>query len=82
MENVELEIQGDTLILRVDLTKECGFTGGGKSVRIGSSEGNVQLWVDGKPHPDKIRFNLNVFRSLKPEEQKAAEEHRRSGAFF
>jgi hypothetical protein len=81
MENCELEIQDNILLLRVDLSKECGFTGGGKSIRIGSSEGNVQLWVDGKPHPEKIRFNLNVFRSLKPEEEKAAEQYRRESIY-
>jgi hypothetical protein len=81
MENCELEIQDNILILRVDLAKECGFTGAAKSVRIGSTAGNLQLWVDGKPHPDKIRVNLNVFRPLKPDEHKAADEYRRESIY-
>jgi len=75
MQNVELEITEDNrLILTVDLNQEVRYTARAQSMRIASTEGNLQLWKDGKPHPKNIRLNLNVFRSLTEAEKKEAEK--------
>jgi hypothetical protein len=72
MQNVEIQITDDNrLILTVDLSQQFGVTKGGASVRIGSSEGNCRLWVNGKPHPEGVFFNLNVCRPLTAEQKKA-----------
>ena len=79
MQNVELEITDDNqLILRVDLNQEAGFTRRFQSMRVATTEGNLQLWKDGQPHPKNIRVNLNIFRSLTEAEKKEAERARRS----
>jgi hypothetical protein len=79
MQNVELEITEDNrLILTVNLNEEISFTTQNRSIRIASTEGNLQLWKDGQPHPKNIRVNLNVFRSLTEAEKKEAEKARRS----
>ncbi len=71
MQNVELQITDDNrLVLTVDLTKEVGWTRGQRSIRVASTEGNLQLWQDSKPHPKGIRVNLNVFRPATREERR------------
>jgi len=70
MDNCKIEVTPDRqLIIRVDLTKECGPTKGGRSVRIGSTAGNLQLWANGEPLG--IRCNVNVFRSMTEQEKEA-----------
>ena len=69
MQNIEISVEDNILVMRVDLAVEHGFTEAMRSVRIGSTEGNIQLWVDGKPHPNNVRVNCNVFRSLSDEEK-------------
>ncbi len=78
MQNCEISIEDNILTLKIDLDAEHGFTEHLRSVRVGSTEGNIQLWQDGKPHPKNIRVNCNVFRSLTKDEKKKAEELRRS----
>lgn len=71
MDNLKLEITpDDILVMKVDLKKDVGPTRYGNSIRISSSQGNLQLWKDGQPHPRNIRVNLNVFRSLTEEDKK------------
>lgn len=77
MENIELSFDGQFLVLTVDCTKELGFTNAGESMRIATSGGNVQLWHENKPHPDAIRFNFNVYRSLREDEREAGKLHGR-----
>lgn len=56
MKNVELTVEGDTLIIKVDLTKEYGPSSSGKNIIIASTEGNVSL-------PDREeKIGLNVYR--------------------
>lgn len=75
MENCELTIsEDDVLTIVVDLKKEVGWTKHRNSMRIGSTEGNMPLWKNGKPHPKRIRVNCNVFRSLTEDEKEKARE--------
>ena len=43
MKNVEMKVEGETLIIRVDLSKEFGPSSSGKTIIIASTEGNVSL---------------------------------------
>jgi hypothetical protein len=70
MDNIELSLSDDdVLTIVVDLKRAIGWTKNRTSVRIASTQGNLQLWRDGKPHPQRIRVNLNVFRPLTRAEQ-------------
>lgn len=56
MKNVELNVEGDTLLIKVDLTKEFGPSQSGKTIIVASTEGPAAL-------PDRVeRVNLNVYR--------------------
>jgi hypothetical protein len=56
MKNVEYSVNGNTLTITVDLTKEFGPSASGKTVIIATTEGNVRL-------ADREEFmGLNVYR--------------------
>jgi hypothetical protein len=56
MKNVEMKVEGSTLIIRVDLSKEFGPSSTGKTTIIASTEGNVSI-----PDRDE-KVGLNVYR--------------------
>lgn len=56
MKNVEMKVEGNTLIIRVDLSKEFGPSSSGKTTIIASTEGNVSI-----PDRDE-KVGLNVYR--------------------
>ena len=60
MTNIEMKIEGNTLIIKVDLSKTGGPSASGKSIIIASTKGNQPL---PEPHSD-VKIGLNVFRSL------------------
>ena len=56
MKNVEFSVEGDTLTITVDLTKEFGPSSSGKTIIIASTEGNFPL-------PERTEVvGLNVYR--------------------
>lgn len=56
MKNVEMKIEGTTLTITVDLSKEFGPSASGKTIIIASTEGNVTI-------PDRQeKVGLNVYR--------------------
>ena len=56
MENVEMTVEGTTLTIRVDLSKEVGPSASGKTIIIASTEGNVTI-------PNRAENDgLNVYR--------------------
>jgi len=56
MKNVEMTIEGTTLTIRVDLSKEFGPSASGKTIIIASTEGNVTI-------PNRAeKVGLNVYR--------------------
>ena len=57
MKNSEAKVQGDKLVITIDLTKSFGLSGSGKSVIIASTEGNVS--VSGR---EDIKIGVNVYR--------------------
>jgi hypothetical protein len=56
MRNVETKVEGTKLIITVDLAQPGEVSSSGKSLVIGSTEGNVS--VPGKP---EIKIGLNVY---------------------
>ena len=57
MYNVEFEVEGDHLIIRVDLSQELGESSSGKSVIIATTGGNVEV-----PGWEAVKVGLNVYR--------------------
>jgi hypothetical protein len=57
MQNVTVKVEGNKLIIEVDLTKEIGPSSSGKTILIGSSEGNANV-----PGYEGVKFGLNVYR--------------------
>lgn len=56
MKNVHMAIEGNTLTIKVDLSKEFGPSSSGKTIIIASTEGNVSI-------PDREeKVGLNVYR--------------------
>jgi len=57
MKNVEMKVEGNILTIKVDLTKDFGPSSSGKTIIIGSTEGNVT--VDGH---EEAKIGLTVYR--------------------
>ena len=57
MKNVEMSVKDNILTLKVDLTEEHGTSGSGKSLIIGTTEGNAKV-----PGHEEVRVGLNVYR--------------------
>ncbi len=57
MKNVEMSVEGNTLTIKVDLSKEFGPSTSGKTIIIASSEGNQSV-----PGKETIKIGLNVYR--------------------
>ena len=57
--NVEARVQGNKLILEVDLTQDNGSSSTGKSIKVASSDGNMPV----PGHPE-IKFGLNVYKPI------------------
>jgi hypothetical protein len=60
MKNVEYKVDGNKLIITIDLTKEFGDSKSGKSVTIASTEGNVS--VEGT---QDIKLGINCYKPKK-----------------
>jgi len=57
MKNVEITVEGNSLIIKVDLTKEFGPSSSGKNIIIASTEGNQSV-----PGREDVKIGLNVYR--------------------
>lgn len=57
MQNVAFEVEGDQLVIRVDLSQELGVSSSGKSVIIATTSGNVVV-----PGWEEVKVGLNVYR--------------------
>lgn len=56
MKNVKFTVNGDTLLIEVDLSQSFGASSSGKSLVVASTEGNQPV---GK---DNIKIGLNVYK--------------------
>ncbi len=57
MKNVELNVDGNILTIKVDLTKDFGPSSSGKTIIIASTEGNVSI-----PGAEDKKIGLNVYK--------------------
>ncbi len=57
MKNVEMNVDGDILTIKVDLSKEFGESSSGKSIIIASTEGNQSV-----PENEGIKIGFNVYK--------------------
>lgn len=60
MKNIKQTLNGTILTLEIDLSKNFGQSGSGKSIIIASTEGNKT--VDGT---DDVKIGVNVYRPVK-----------------
>ena len=57
MKNVEMKVDNNILIIKVDLTQEFGPSSSGKNIIIASTEGNVAI-----PEMEGAKMGLNVYK--------------------
>jgi hypothetical protein len=57
MKNVDMKVEGDRLVITVDLSKEFGESKSGKSITIASTDGNVSV-----PGREEVKIGVNVYR--------------------
>lgn len=57
MKNIDMKIEGNQLIITVDLSKEFGLSSSGKSITIASTEGNVAV-----PGQEEVKVGINIYR--------------------
>lgn len=62
MENIQFQVEGDQLVIVVDLSHEAGFSGSGKSVIVATTGGNVSV-----PGHEEIKIGLNIYRPIQAE---------------
>jgi hypothetical protein len=55
--NVEMTVEGTTITIKVDLSKDFGLSKSQKTIIIASTEGNVSV-----PGNDKMKIGLNIYR--------------------
>ncbi|HOD80351.1 MAG: hypothetical protein BWX88_04173 [Planctomycetes bacterium ADurb.Bin126] len=56
MKNVQMTVEGQTLTIKVDLSKEFGPSSSGKNIIIATTEGNVNV-----PEREE-KIGLNIYR--------------------
>lgn len=64
MENATMRVEGNKLVIEIDLAGDMGVSSSGKSKGIASSHGNVR--VEGRPD---VMVGFNVFSPL-PKDQR------------
>ena len=57
MKNIQMTVDGDKLIITVDLSQEFGLSSSGKSITIASTEGNISV-----PGREDVKVGLNVYK--------------------
>lgn len=59
MQNVQFEVQGDQLVIVVDLSQEFGESASGKSIIVATTGGNVSV-----PGHEEVKIGLNAYRPV------------------
>ncbi len=57
MKNIDMNLQGNILTIKVDISKDFGESKSGKSITIASTEGNISI-----PDNEDIKIGLNIYR--------------------
>ena len=58
-QNIEMSLEGNKLTLTIDLSKQFGISGSGKSHIIASTGGNVSV-----PGNESVKIGVNVYRPV------------------
>ena len=58
-QNVEMSLDGNKLTITIDLSKQFGISGSGKSTIIASTGGNVSV-----PGNEAVKIGVNVYRPV------------------
>jgi hypothetical protein len=56
MKNVELQVDGNILTIKVDLSKTFGLSSSGKNTIVASTEGNQSV-----PGREDVKIGLNIY---------------------
>lgn len=56
MANVQMEVDGDILTIKIDISKRMGLSGSGKNMVIATTGGNV-----GVPDNEAIKIGINCY---------------------
>jgi len=56
MKNIDMKVEGQTLTITVDLSKDFGESSSGKSIIIATTEGNVSI-----PEKEEVKIGLNIY---------------------
>jgi len=59
-ENIQMKLEGNTLVITVELSKTYGPSASGKSEVIASTGGNISV-----PGQELVKVGLNVYRPQK-----------------
>ncbi len=59
MKNIQMTVEGQKLIITVDLSQKYGRSSSGKSITIASTEGNISV-----PEHEEIKVGMNVYVPL------------------
>ncbi len=57
MKNIQMTVEGNKLVITVDLTQDFGPSSSGKSITIASTEGNISV-----PGREDVKVGLNVYK--------------------
>lgn len=57
MKNVQMNVEGNKLVIVVDLDQEFGPSSSGKSITVASTEGNIAI-----PDHAEIKIGLNIYK--------------------
>ena len=60
-QNVAVRVEGERLVIEVDLSQHFGESQSGKSLIIASTGGNISL-----PGREEVKVGLNVYRPNRP----------------
>lgn len=55
MQNIEMKTEGNVLTIKIDLSKNFGLSGSGKTTIIASSKGNVDIG-------NGVKMGLNIYK--------------------
>ncbi len=58
-QNVEMSLEGNKLTITIDLSRQFGISGSGKSHIIASTGGNVSV-----PGNEAVKIGVNVYRPV------------------
>lgn len=62
MKNVDLKLDGDKLVITIDLKKDFGPSASGKNIIIASTEGNQSI---PEKEEEGVKIGLNVYKKRK-----------------